>query len=122
MCAINFAITFSHIHAEQFQPTAAALSWQQILSYRPADDAWCNTLLTDAVLDRNLLHVPAGIGLSFILETESVSTPLKSQYILLTDEGHDILRERIRVKRILKTDVGSLYQNLDAGCNYEGSP
>jgi hypothetical protein len=115
--SLGFGVAFSRIHTEQFVPYTPTTPWPQALSYKPERNAWCNTLLTDAPLDRRLMNLPAGFGMSFILRTREFKAPVKSRYLLLSDKGYDGLKDGLHVKRMLKTDLGTLYRNLDCDCD-----
>jgi len=122
LCILPFALMFSNIHGRHFDGSPSlATPWSKLLKFQPSANSWCNTMFTDAPLDEKFLTVPAGIGLSFTFNAKQMKTPIKSQYLLLSPEGYRVLKERIRVQHIMKTEAGDLYRNLDCGCSAEGS-
>ncbi len=103
--------------AEQVEFAAIA---NQYLVYDPqAVSPWCNTLYMPVeYLDRRVNVVPAGIGLSFFIELPV--QPVRSHYLLLSSENRtDIasLPEAPRLEKLVDTPRGTLYRNLNAGCD-----
>jgi hypothetical protein len=83
--------------------------------YRGDRSRWCNTLLT-AQYPPYLIAVPAGIGLSVVREPDNLTFPLRSQYLLLDAPTLKALPHAIRVEELATLPYGTLYRNLDAGC------
>jgi len=120
VCALAFGLTFSRIHAEQFTPSTPVIPWAQLVAYQPQANAWCNTLLTDAALDRKLINMPPGVGLSFLLRPDDIKLPIRSQFLLLNPATYAILKERMRLQFLRNTVAGNLFGNLDCGCEPGG--
>ncbi|HSF20299.1 MAG TPA: hypothetical protein VLK65_32600 [Vicinamibacteria bacterium] len=85
------------------------------LVYRPDSNRWCNTLLTRTYRSQ-LIAVPAGIGLSALLDAEELSLPPKSKYILLADNDPLLRSSDLRLERLAHTPEGTLHYNPDSGC------
>jgi hypothetical protein len=88
---------------------------QTLIEYQPGEDPWCNTLLT-MVYPRELLAVPAGIGLSMGTRQTPSGKPVKSRYLLLSDNGVELYGGEIGLRHLAKTALGDLYINLRAPC------
>jgi len=82
--------------------------------FHPDDNAWCNTLLTMSS-DREIVGVPAGIGLS-VAKNPASNVPIKSRYLLLTGDGPQRYRSRTTLQYLGATVLGDLYLNRDARC------
>jgi hypothetical protein len=85
------------------------------LTYRRDQGRWCNTLLT-AQTPPYLIAVPAGIGISVVREPDQMSTP-RSHYLLLDPAAVDDFRGPVRTRPLATLPYGTLYENLDSGCN-----
>ncbi len=48
---------------------------------------------------------------------DDVVDPVKSKYVLLTDDGPAQYGARLRLEHLATTELGELYRNLDARCN-----
>ena len=85
-------------------------------------DAWCNTILLSltAYTSAIILPIPAGIGVSVILDAERVPVPPKSKYLVLSDQDHVILHERANLRLLQSLGQHKLYLNLDSGCVPDG--
>jgi hypothetical protein len=104
-------------HQEHFARTEPSPMLHMLLHYKPADEAWCNTLLVDLPnYNRQLLDVPAGMGISMIMYPESVHPPVRSRYLLLNNDTYQKLKENLRVKPISTLGNGVLYLNLESEC------
>jgi hypothetical protein len=91
------------------------------LTFDPGGEPWCNTLLT-MVYPREIVAVPAGIGLSIGEPPSAVAAPVRSAYLLLTEEGAKVYRSKANVRRLTATEFGELYLNLDARCRSLQNP
>jgi hypothetical protein len=80
-----------------------------------ASNPWCNTLLTDDFYPQ-LATLPAGIGISMTIDPSKFDQPIRSRYLLFTPEQIGTFSLALRVERIVSTDIGDLYLNLDADC------
>ena len=76
---------------------------------------WCNTLLT-MTYEREIVAVPAGIGLSVGSPSSDVPAPIKSGYLLLRAEGVEDYSRKARLEHLATTALGELYANRDAPC------
>jgi hypothetical protein len=65
-----------------------------------------------------LLAVPPGVGVSYVLEgldVDSLQFPVKSRYVLVwSGQRPRIFREEVRLKALAQTSMGTLYLNLDS--------
>ncbi len=78
---------------------------------------WCNTLLIPLhYYDFRLTAVPAGIGISYIEEIDSIKTPLKSKYLLFDQDSYEALADRLNVRLLESLSIGDLYYNQDSNC------
>jgi hypothetical protein len=79
---------------------------------------WCNTLLIPLdFYDSRLTMVPAGIGISYVLDIDTLQTPLKSKYLLLDQNTYDALGGRLHAMKLSSLSIGDLYYNRDSGCD-----
>jgi hypothetical protein len=76
---------------------------------------WCNTLLT-TTYQREIVAVPAGIGLSVGRPADELTPPIKSGYVLLTTDSVQAFGDKARLQHLATTALGELYVNRDAGC------
>lgn len=88
---------------------------ETFVAYQPGQDPWCNTLLT-MVFPREILTVPAGIGLSTATRQTPAPEPVKSRYLLLGDNGVQLYGGGIELRHLTKLTLGDLYLNLSAPC------
>jgi len=88
--------------------------------YRPGADPWCNTLLSSwpggEALPLEILGVPSGIGVSLDY-SGGVAAPLKSAYVLTSQENYEILKGQTDLVLLTETSHGNLYFNIDSGCD-----
>jgi len=91
-----------------------ALSTHRI-TYRKGDSRWCNTLLT-AQEPPYLIAVPAGIGISVVRESDQMSVPPHSRYLLLDESALVHFKRPLRVQPLATLPYGTLYVNLESGC------
>ena len=89
---------------------------QPVLVFDPRRTPWCNTLLT-TTYEREIVAVPAGIGLSVGRPAESLVPPIKSGYLLLTSDSVAAFVGKARLQFLTTTVLGDLYANRDAGCD-----
>lgn len=92
---------------------------QKLIVFEPsAQNPWCNTLLIPLeYYDYRLMVIPPGIGISYILDSETFTRPVKSKYLLLDTETYELLDDRTDMKAVASWSIGDLYYNLDSGCN-----
>jgi hypothetical protein len=95
---------------EQFR--AQLTPW---LTFDPRRTAWCNTLLT-TTYEREIVAVPAGIGLSVGRPATALMPPIKSGYVLLTADSIHDFGDKASLQRLTTTVLGELYANRDAAC------
>jgi hypothetical protein len=86
-----------------------------VLRFDPRRTPWCNTLLT-TTYDRELVAVPAGVGLSVGQPASHLKPPIKSGYVLLTVNSAKEFGDKARLQHLATTVLGDLYANRDAGC------
>ena len=87
----------------------------QRVTYRAGDSRWCNTLLT-AQEPPYLIAVPAGIGISVVRESDQMSVPPHSRYLLLDESALVHFKRPLRVQPLATLPYGTLYLNLEADC------
>jgi hypothetical protein len=85
------------------------------VTYRKSDSRWCNTLLT-AQEPPYLIAVPAGIGISVVRESDQMSVPPRSHYLLLDESALVHFTRPLRVQPLATLPYGTLYVNLESGC------
>ena len=83
--------------------------------YRPGATRWCNTLLTSQYPPQ-LIVVPAGIGLSTAREPNEMTGPPRSHFLFLDDAARADFRVPIHIQPLATLAYGTLYLNLDSGC------
>ncbi|HBE20414.1 MAG TPA: hypothetical protein DEG17_11900 [Cyanobacteria bacterium UBA11149] len=92
-------------------------SIKDIVVYEKEISPWCNTIATGYDSYRsNLISVPAGVGFSLIINSEKLQLPLKSKYVLLSDNTLPKLRSQLNIEYLNTTPIGKLYLNLDSHC------
>jgi len=90
--------------------------------YQEGKDPWCNTLLSSfpgglpPPLPPIMLGVPAGIGISVDYTGNASPLPLKSRYILTTEENVRELMKTTHLQFLSSTPYYNLYLNLDKHC------
>jgi hypothetical protein len=90
-----------------------------LMAYRPAPDAWENTLLVRVEhTDQSLLGLPKGIGVTVWLPPGEHSggpdLPLKSKYVLLDEPAARSLQRRCHLHKLADLPSGQIYLNLDS--------
>lgn len=94
--------------------------FQQHVVYEPNPlSPWCNTVFLSADLyDRYVTaFIPAGIGVSVIINRDVIDFSLESKYLLLTDEEYEWVDRNGAQTELLETfREGNLYLNLDSDC------
>jgi hypothetical protein len=95
---------------EQFRAQLAP--W---LTFDPLRTPWCNTLLT-TTYEREIVAVPAGIGLSVGRPADALTPPIKSGYVLLSPDSIHDFGDKAPLQHLATTVLGELYANRDAGC------
>jgi hypothetical protein len=85
------------------------------IAYRKGDSRWCNTLLT-AQEPPYLIAVPPGIGISVVRESDQMSVPPHSRYLLLDESALVHFKRPLRVEPLATLPYGTLYVNLESGC------
>jgi hypothetical protein len=84
------------------------------LVYQRGASPWCNTLLA-AQYPPDFVAIPAGIGLSVLLDADRLDGPIKSRYVLLDDRTSD-LAPTMTLERIGELPYGTLYENRSTSC------
>ena len=80
---------------------------------------WCNTLLIPLHLyDYRLIVVPPGIGISYILDADTLQTPVQSKYLLFDPDTYEIFADRLNASLVGSLSIGDLYYNHDSGCEF----
>jgi hypothetical protein len=115
----NFSFDLKHLR------TLRASVARHVAYDAGAPSPWCNTLLIPLTLyDYRVTLIPAGIGVSSIFSwdpshvPEALHLPVKSRYLLLDDTTYQALEAtgRLRVDRLDRLAIGTLYLNRDAVC------
>jgi hypothetical protein len=88
-----------------------------IIKYDPDKGPWDNTLLiSKGYVENNLLlGVPAGTGLSFLIDPEQL-TQVKSHYLIIDESDYALLSQMTCLEFKLRTDLGALYVNHGMNC------
>ena len=86
------------------------------LTFDPRRPPWCNTLLT-TTYEREIVAVPAGIGLSVGRPATPLTPPIKSGYVLLTADSLHDFGDKAQLQHLATTVLGELYSNRDAACH-----
>jgi hypothetical protein len=87
-----------------------------VLAFDPRRAPWCNTLLT-TTYEREIVAVPAGVGLVVGRPAGNLVPPIKSGYVLLTPDSVVDFGDKARLLPLATTVLGELYINRDAGCD-----
>jgi hypothetical protein len=90
---------------------------RSVLEYRPNADPWCNTLLTDNYMPE-LIGLPAGIGISYVMVPDQIQVPIHSRYLLVESRFAYLWARKLhgRIIEVAKTNIGDFFINLDAKC------
>jgi hypothetical protein len=86
------------------------------LAFDSRRTSWCNTLLTTTYA-REIVAVPAGIGLSVGRPATELTPPIKSGYVLLTPDSIHDFGDKAQLQHLATTVLGELYSNRDAACH-----
>ena len=118
--APSFITTFKTWRVDMFRGDRARYEQfrselQPRLAFDPHRTPWCNTLLT-TTYEREIVAVPAGIGLSVARPARNLVPPIKSGYVLLTADSVTDFGDKARLQFLATTALGTLYANRDAGC------
>ena len=121
--APSFVATFKMWRVDMFTGDRARYErfraeLQPVLAFDPRRTPWCNTLLT-TTYEREIVAVPAGIGLSVGRPAENLVPPIRSGYVLLTADSVTPFGGKARLQFLATTVLGDLYANRDAGCDRE---
>jgi hypothetical protein len=87
-----------------------------VLAFDPRRAPWCNTLLT-TTYEREIVAVPAGVGLVVGRPAGNLVPPIKSGYVLLTPDSVADFGDKAQLQPIATTVLGELYANRDAACD-----
>lgn len=87
-----------------------------LLAFDARRTPWCNTLLT-MTYAREIVAVPAGVGLSVGRPPERLTPPLKSGYVLLPPDSVQEFGDKAQLQHLTTTVLGELYANRDARCD-----
>jgi hypothetical protein len=103
-------------------PERAALQAEmekQIVYDETTRNPWCNTLLIPLHLyDYRLTVVPPGIGISYILDADTLQTPVQSKYLLFDRDTYEVFAPRLNASLVSSLSIGELYYNHDSGCEF----
>jgi hypothetical protein len=88
-----------------------------VLEYQPDANPWCNTLLTDNY-PPELIGLPAGIGISYVMAPDQIQVPMRSRYLLVESRFAYLWARKLhgRIIEVAKTNIGDLFINLEAKC------
>jgi hypothetical protein len=111
LVVVAFASAFRVFHADHFSPEEARRPSliAQAIRYEPGGDPWRNTLLVDTGYGSELLQLPAGIGVSLMLAPQSHQKPIKSRYLLVTDDTLKLMGNPPGLRLLGTTPRGKLY-------------
>jgi len=120
---INYPISNNFTYSNE-KIIATMKIMDQSIHYDPSQsNAWCNTILVPITLyDYRISLIPAGIGISYILDNngvDKITFPIKSKYVLLTSLQLKKLNEPAldQLETIAKFSDSILYINKRAVCN-----
>jgi hypothetical protein len=121
LVAPSFLSTYREWRVELFRGSRATYEvfrnqLAPVLTFDPQRTPWCNTLLT-TTYQREIVAVPAGIGLSVGRPADNLTPPIKSGYVLLTPDSVQDFGDKARLQHLATTVLGELYANRDAACN-----
>ena len=87
-----------------------------VLAFDPRRTPWCNTLLT-TTYEREIVAVPAGVGIVVARPAANLVPPIKSGYVLLTPNSVADFGDKAHLQPLATTVLGELYINRDAACD-----
>jgi hypothetical protein len=87
-----------------------------VLAFDPRRTPWCNTLLT-TTYEREIVAVPAGVGIVVGRPVGNLVPPIKSGYVLLTPDSVADFGDKAHLQPLATTVLGELYINRDAACD-----
>ena len=72
--------------------------------------------VADTTYEREIVAVPAGIGLSVGRPVTALTPPIKSGYVLQTPDSIHEFDDQAALRHLATTALGELYANRDAAC------
>jgi hypothetical protein len=121
LIAVPFLSAFVDMHRGRVIPEAETVDLSGYVAYDPAAGPWTNTLLVPAARTWPLLKVPAGVGVTIVVEsgyrttaTATFPLPPRSGYVLLSAAKAASWQEKgCHLQLVGETPAGHLYRNLD---------
>jgi hypothetical protein len=114
-----FLTEFVFLHRERLNPEPELVDLSPYLEYDPGADPWGNTLLVPDLLAWPKLEVPAGVGISIVVNSGyrkpsewAPHRPVWSRYLLMSNVKAESW-EDCRLELMQETPAGNLYRNLD---------
>jgi len=115
-----FVLTFIDFHQDRFTTSRQEIDQLRgavapLMVPDAAGPPWSRTILVSAdLLQYQLLGLPPGISVSFVLDWEKMHGPLHSRYLLLRPQDKRVFPDPLHVTALAETPLGTLYRNLDA--------
>lgn len=111
LLTVSFVPTFRTFHEMHFATDANSRSpVADVVRYQPDADPWRNTVLVDQTnYTAALLQLPPGIGVSVILAPSNLKPPIKSEYLLVSDDTMKLLGNPAGWEPVATTPYGKLY-------------
>ncbi|SFM13122.1 hypothetical protein SAMN03159341_11788 [Paenibacillus sp. 1_12] len=110
-----FSNVYQSLHKVHFAKQESSSPWSvldELIHYDNNAGPWGNTLLIDTNhINSNLLYVPHGIGISFIINHTSLGEKILSKYILVNDEVYNKISTKGNFKLIASFPDARLYIN-----------
>jgi len=132
MVVVNLAFlprcagTIADINGRRFEYAATIRSFarriQGMIEYRRGADPWSNTMLV-VPYPVELAGLPSGIGVSFCVRPQDVSLPIKSRYVLASEETvRQMHWQLIEVARFSDLHNGLVYEGQEISTNLYLNP
>lgn len=87
----------------------------QLMVFRPEQGPWCNTVITRKTPAWNM-YIPAGFGISRFEAFENNPKPLKSKFVVLTEDSVPSYTKILNLHYLALAPMGYIFVNLDADC------
>lgn len=110
-------LTDTNTKRERFQSFHELIT--PLIKYEKNTNRWCNTILMgDWEYPSEFIGLPAGIGVSFMMDYSQYLPPAKSKYLFLrTDKEIAYFTRNNNITYLSHTPIGDLYINNDCQCN-----
>lgn len=120
----SFINCYKEFHIDHFPTNHSAdidcSVFDKVMSYNENGEPWENTLLVDfSNVDSNLINVPPGIGISLIIDMNTLKSPVKSKYLLINDVTYEALSKNNKLELVNLPKDKNCHGKLYINSNYK---